>query len=515
MIHSGKMTAAKAKPDAAASESALGATAMAEGPRPLIRAVPPAPPFPMEALGDILAPAALAIQDCTQAPVVLCAQGILAASTLAVHGFANVLLPPADRPRPLSNFLITVAESGERKTTCDSLALKPICDHEENLARGQRHEMAVYEQCKAAWDGQRRQIQRDKVNHPTLANKEKALKKLGTPPVPPLVPFLTCPEPTYEGLVKLLQQGQPAIGLFSSEGGQFIGGHGMNEDNRLKTAAGLSALWDGEPVRRVRVGDGIYELRDRRLSMHLMVQPDVATRLLGDDLLRGQGLLSRMLVVEPDSTIGTRKSRKPAAKSEAALAAYYTRMAAILGTPLPVVVGTRNTLAPRPLPLSKEAMAVFVAFADEVEEQLAEGGRYDCVRAFASKAAEHAGRIAGVLALVDNIGVKSVSKARMLAACDLMRFYLDERVRLRAVARTDAKLALAEKARTWLLSRWPENLVSLPDLYQYGPHDIRNAKEARTVARILQEHGWLSNVPGGVMVRGEIRREAWRIIRAG
>jgi hypothetical protein len=41
----------------------------------------------------------------------------------------------------------------------------------------------------------------------------------------------------------MVAAGQPSLGLFSAEGGQFIGGHGMNEDNKLKTAAGLSCAW--------------------------------------------------------------------------------------------------------------------------------------------------------------------------------------------------------------------------------------------------------------------------------
>ena len=36
------------------------------------------------------------------------------------------------------------------------------------------------------------------------------------------------------------------------EGGQFIGGHGMTPEAMLRTAAGLSCLWDGEPIKRVR-----------------------------------------------------------------------------------------------------------------------------------------------------------------------------------------------------------------------------------------------------------------------
>ena len=61
--------------------------------------------------------------------------------------------------------------------------------------------------------------------------------------------MLTCPEPTFEGLTRLLAGGQPSMGIFSGEGGQFLGGHGMNQDNKLKTAAAMSGLWDGRRSR--------------------------------------------------------------------------------------------------------------------------------------------------------------------------------------------------------------------------------------------------------------------------
>ena len=60
-----------------------------EPPRPLMRELPPADPFPIEALGDVLAPAAHAIHDRVQAPIAIGAQSVLAAATLAVQGYAE------------------------------------------------------------------------------------------------------------------------------------------------------------------------------------------------------------------------------------------------------------------------------------------------------------------------------------------------------------------------------------------------------------------------------------------
>src|SRR4051794_24552993 len=129
---------------------------------------------------------------------------------------------------------------------------------------------------------------------------------LGIAPTPPLTPLLTCPEPTFEGLCKLYIDGMPMIGIFSDEGGQFVGGHGLSIDNRLRTITGLSSLWDGSPIKRVRVTDGVSLLPGRRLAVHLMMQPDVASVLLSDPVLQDQGFLSRFLVASPVGIAGTR-----------------------------------------------------------------------------------------------------------------------------------------------------------------------------------------------------------------
>ena len=118
---------------------------------------------------------------------------------------------------------------------------------------------------------------------------------------------MLCDEPTLEGLEQLLERGQPSAGIFSDEGGRLIGGHAMNSDNALKTACGLSSLWDGKPLTRVRKGEGSKILYGRRLAVHLMIQPVVLMQLLSNEMLMGQGLLSRCLFSAPLPLAGTRK----------------------------------------------------------------------------------------------------------------------------------------------------------------------------------------------------------------
>lgn len=140
---------------------------------------------------------------------------------------------PTGQRCPLSCFFITIAGSGERKSASDHHATAPISGHEKDLRKRYESDYADYDAKRESSDAERKLVLSDKnrIEH------EQQLEELGPPPSRPLEPLLTCPEPAIEGLHRLLAEGQPSIGLFSDEGGQFIAGHGMSDENRLKTAA--------------------------------------------------------------------------------------------------------------------------------------------------------------------------------------------------------------------------------------------------------------------------------------
>ena len=333
----------------------------AEPPRPLIRELPPADPFPVDALGNILGSAANGIQDRVQCPIAIGGQSVLAAATLATQGHADVKLPTG-QVRPISNFFVTIAESGERKTAADSEALWPVRKREKALREKYDEALPKFQNQMLAWEKARdHAVKNGKGDRVAIA---LALEFVGPAPIAPLMPLLTCQEPTYEGLCKLLPIGQPSIGIFSSEGGQFIGGHGMSDDNKLRTATGLSALWDGEPIKRVRAGDGTTILPGRRFTVHLMAQPDVAAIMLSDRLFLDQGLLSRCLVTAPESHDGTRYWRESCAAADAAIKEYGSKILGILERPLPLVDRKVNELAPPTLILAPVARKLWIAFAD-------------------------------------------------------------------------------------------------------------------------------------------------------
>lgn len=118
----------------------------------------------------------------------------------------------------------------------------------------------------------------------------------------------------------------------------------MNRDNRCKTAAGLSKLWDRSKFDRIRAADGAEKFFGRRLAIHLMMQPVIAETILSDDVLTGQGFLARSLLAWPGSTIGSRPYSSVDLSSDRDLATYLDRVTDLLERAPPLRAETRNEL---------------------------------------------------------------------------------------------------------------------------------------------------------------------------
>ncbi len=422
-----------------------------------------------------------------QAPDAIAAQSVLAAASLAAQAHADVLLPYG-QSRPLSLFMLTIAGSGDRKTTADREALSPVVRREEELQAVYQVDRQSWAVASAAWAAEKRRIEADRKLD--FERRKMALSLLGPEPEPPIRPFLVAPDPTYEGLVKAWTTAPASMGIFSAEGGQFIGGHGMAQESRLRTAAGYSEAWDGQAIKRVRAIDGVSILRGRRLSMHLMVQPEAATLFLADPVLRDQGLLSRVLVAAPNSIAGSRYYREPGHADETAIRAYAERLLSLLEAPWPLARDRSQGLEPRILLLSTDAIFQWREFYDAVERQCGPVGSYRSVRDLAAKIAEHAARIAGVLAIVEDFEAPAISGACMANALVLVQWYLDEAVRLQQACRTDSGLLRAQALLDWLSSREDRD-VPFSDVMRLGPSGTRIKKDAEAAIETLKAHGWI------------------------
>ena len=478
-----------------------------EGPQPLVREIKTGEPYPVNALGPLKGDVEF-VQGQTLAPIAIPAQSALAVASLAVMGFADVETLISRSPTAL--YFLSIASSGERKSTCDSFFMKQVRAHESEMARQQAKAMGSWADETAIWKAKRGELLNAAKGGDELA--KQGLTDLGPAPVAPPSGDLVVTEPTYEGLTRAFKEGRPALGIFADEGGQFLGGNAMNSDNRLKTLAALNDLWGGNPIKRTRQGEGSYTLAGRRLSVHLMIQPIVAKAFMADPQTVDTGFLPRFLIAEPVSTIGTRLQANVRDDNFFGMAGFDHRLNEILNTKLPMDEKTRE-LKPRLLRLSAEAKQILSAYSDEVELKQGSNQPYRNITGFASKSAELAARIAGVLTLWPDLQAEEVTAETMQHGITLARYYLNEANRLISGAMVEVEIDRAEKLRVWLQNAWKEPEITNRDVVQSGPNSVRDSKAAKKALQMLEDHGWIVPLPEGTVVRGSQRSQSWKVVR--
>ncbi|CAM3294630.1 DUF3987 domain-containing protein [Pseudomonas sp. PA-7-1E] len=441
-------------------------------PRPLIESNPVAQAYPVQALGGILGPAVERMAEVIGVPQALAAQSMLAASALATQGHAGLQLD--GRSYPLSLYLITVAASGDRKTAADRCALLPARQWEREQWQRYREQLTRY---RAA----QRQAQRIKPADPESANGMSLEAE-------PSAPRLITTDPTIEALVKGLCHDLPSMGLFCDEGGQFLGSSTMSRDNRLKAVTTLSSLWDGSPIDRARsmAGESLRAY-DRRVSLHLMLQPYLAIQLLSDPLLQGQGILGRCLMTWPTSLAGQRSYQAVDLSKDAVLKRYHHRLSALFHKPWSL--SADGALQLSPLTLSPLARRRWIDLHDAIEAQLGEFGELASVRPSGSKAADNLLRVAGILAVVEESSAVEVDHIQRASA--LVGYYLTEIQRLTEQEPVCRVKEEADRLLRWLqVKDWKR--FSIRELNRNGPRFAR--KSSRHAAKLLVElidHQWL------------------------
>lgn len=478
-------------------------------PEELRRPLPPAAPYPMDALGDVLGSAAKAIHDNVQAPAAMCGTSILAAASLAAQGQADVTND--GRTEPLTLWAVTIGESGERKSGVDEPALGAHRKHEKERQAEYQDEWLDYETEQAAYEAARQKAKTaGKGNRFAI---RQALQDVGEPPEKPLQPILIMGEPTLEGTQKRLIHGLPSIGLFSDDAGEFLGGYSMSKDNKTRTAASLSRLWDKGTFDRIRAkADEVSgKYYGKRCALHFMVQPVIAETVLSDDVLAGQGFLPRCLLAWPESTIGTRGHKSGNLHDNPAMRRYWSKIHALLDRDYPLAEGTRNELAPPVLELSQDARALWIRVYNAIERKQADNGEYAPIRAWASKAASQVLRMAGVLMLVDNPDTRTIQAGQIEQAAELVLWHLSEAVRIVGTAAVPREVKDAEKLRDWCHETGRRLLYSM-DALQKGPGSIRTKANFDAAISLLESAGWALPLDDGAVIDGKRRRRVWQIV---
>ena len=430
--------------------------------------------YPLAALPSTIRAAVEEVAAYTQAPVALVAGSALGAVSIATQGLIDVAR--ADKlTGPVSLFLLTIAESGERKSTVDGFFTKAIHAWADEAAAALEPELTRYRADAAAWE----------AKHSGVKDRIKQLARKGTPtdmeerrlrelehdrPQPPQVPRLTYQDITPEQLAYSLATGWPTAGVLSSEAGTVLGAHGMGKDSMVRNLAFLNVAWEGGIHQVDRRTSESFTVKGARLTMSLAIQ-DATLRAFFDrtgTLARGTGWMARFLLAWPASTQGTRMYADPPDRWPA-LAAFHHRLDQLLRMPLPFDEDGR--LAPPLLQLTPAAKAAWITYHDDIERELRRGGELIDVRDVASKSADNAARLAALFHVFEH-GLSDIGAESFMGAARLAAWHLNESRRYFGEMAQAPELSDAARLDAWMLAHLREThqtAVGKRYLQQFGP----------------------------------------------
>ena len=468
--------------------------------------------YPVDSLPAAVRCAVLEVAGFVKAPIPLIATSALGALSLAIQAHTDV--QRAEKLHgPCGLFMLAIADSGERKSTCDGFFTKAIRDYEAREQEAAKPLITAHKSEYAAWEAQRS----------GLKDKIKALAKDGKPsaaqarelhdldkdePRPPRVPRLIYGDATPEALTHALAKQWPSGGVISSEAGSVFGGHGMGADSVMRNLAVLNQLWDGATLPVERRSSESFTVRGARLTMALQVQETTIRAFFANTkgLARGTGFLARFLVSWPASTQGTRNFTEAPAHWPA-LAVFNDRLTAILERQVPI--DDDGALTPAMLTLSPDAKAAWVNFHDAIEAMLPTGGELYDVRDVASKTADNAARLAALFHTFSG-RIGPIDLDAMEAAASVTAWHLSEARRFLGELAMPAELANPVRLEKWLIEyckRESTDKVPTREVQQFGPGGLRDKLTYTAAVQELAELGRARLVRDGKKRLIQIRRE--------
>ena len=331
-------------------------------PLPLVTKLEPEQ-YPIDALPDTIRAAVEEVQGFTMAPMALVASSALGALSLAIQGCVD--MKRAEKlSGPVSLFVLTIADSGERKSTCDQFFTTEIRQYQKQQAELAKPQIEAYGAESAAWEAKQGGI-KDSIRQSAKAGKstvelEETLRELErSKPQSPRVPRLLRGDDTPENLAWSLSHQWPSGGIMSSEAGAILGAHGMGKESIMRNLSLLNILWDGGELPIGRRTSESFTVKNARLTVALQIQEATLRSFFerSGGLARGSGFLARFLLSWPESTQGYRAFTE-APTSWPALNTFNARIADILNQP--VSFDADGGLVPYMISLTPKAKSVWV-----------------------------------------------------------------------------------------------------------------------------------------------------------
>jgi len=381
---------------AVAAPGAVQASAP-DWPDPILPGMVKAPEIPADILPAWLGAMCGAVADSTQTPPALAVMVGLSVLATVLQRRYEVAPFGDDYTEPLALWTLTALPSGARKSAVFGAMTAPLLRWEKlEYDRGRaeraraasarkvaekRIERLLADAAKAKDDHERERI-RAEIQH----EKE-------TMPAEIRAPRLFTEDVTAERLQAMLAEHGERMALLSDEAGIFQIMAGIYNGG----AANLDAFLKGHAGTAMRVDRAGREAHVDKpaLSFGLALQPGVLSEVAASRRFRDSGLLARFLYAMPTSNVGKRDVRRRVAVPEKVRDDYEVALFRLLKD-IPAVPNP-----PRVLPLTEPALELWADFAQAIEDQQGEGGRFESISDWTSKLPGAVARIAALLELAE------------------------------------------------------------------------------------------------------------------
>jgi hypothetical protein len=451
------------------------------------------PAFPVESLPEWAAAMVRAVAESTQTPPDLAGVVLLGVLATAAGGRAEVEVQPGWR-EPVNLYVVPAMPPGSRKSAVFRAMSAPSLDAERALqdaARSQISEAGVT--AEIAQEQARRAVAEAAKKLPGAgADAAKAnataVKMQAEAVTVPAWPRLVADDATPEALASLLCDQGGRIAVLSAEGDLFdimsgrYGGDGQvpNLGVFLKGHAGDLLLVD-------RKGRAPERIEQPALTIVVTIQPQVLLDIARRPVLRGRGLLARVLFSLPPDTVGYRRIKVDTVPDDVR-GAYHRQVQAL-------TLSLAEWTDPAVLMLTAEARERLAEYQEEIEPRLrASGGDLADLRDWASKLAGAVVRLAGLLHLAEHLTdgyQRPVEPGTMERAIQLGRYFTAHAQAAFRQMGTDPLIGDAQTLVSWMKRNRAAEFTKR-DLFR-GVQSTRFQKAADLdePLTLLAEHGYV------------------------
>lgn len=437
----------------------------------------------------------------TQAPDTIILPAMLSAISLVCQGLIDVK-KPSGQTTPVSMYFLTIAESGERKSTVHNHFWSEIYQYDQQERKADEESVKRLSSLLAVWEQQHKKLLRAaaQLDYDAVENSielERLLEHENRKPKPATMLRFIYDDATPSALFLGMYKNSKNAGLVSSEGGGILNG------NSMKDLPKINSIWSGDDITVDRITTDSFSLNDARLTISNMIQRAAFNKYVvnhGDEA-KGIGLWARFMICESYSTQGSRFINQYCAPQEHNW--FNDRITALLAENKAVF--TENV--PRKvLEFDQNAQQRWVAWFNLIESHIREGGGLlESVRDYASKMADNAARLAALLHYFEKGDSQAYIDLETLeTAISICNWYAAEFVYLRLLPeQADRDIQLLQDWMNYILS---ENRITPNQnlffdqmsnilfckrnfIRQYGPNQLRERDRLNNALREMQSLG--------------------------